>query len=119
MFATTAGGTSQSETKAPDPGSPPRKLRTEGNVQAALLIHTARPIYPQRAKDNLIQGTVKLQAIIARDGTLQSIEVISGHCWLVEAAVEAVSKWRYKPTQLEGQPVEVITTIDVIFTLTR
>jgi protein TonB len=64
-----------------------------------------------------IQGTVRLEAIIGTDGTIQQLKVLSGHPLLVKAAVEAVSRWRYQPTLLNGEPVEVVTDVDVNFTL--
>jgi protein TonB len=60
-----------------------------------------------------------LHALIAKDGTVQQLEVMSGHPLLVQAALDAVKQWRYRPTLLNGEPVEVDTTIDVIFTLNQ
>jgi protein TonB len=74
-------------------------------------------VYPPLARQARIQGTVRLQAIIAKDGTIQSLEVVSGHPLLVQSALDAVRQWRYQPTLLNGEPVEVSTTVDVIFTL--
>ena len=62
---------------------------------------------------------MKLHAIIAKDGTIQNLEVIAGHPLLVQAALDAVRQWRYQPTLLNGEPVEVDTTIDVIFSLNQ
>jgi protein TonB len=101
----------------PPPKEAPKRQRVGGHVQAALLITQIRPVYPPLAKQARIQGTVKLQAIIAKDGTIMQLEMISGHPLLQQAALQAVSQWRYKPTLLNGEPVEVITTIDVVFTL--
>ena len=64
-----------------------------------------------------IQGTVRLDALIATDGTVTGLKVVSGHPLLVKAALEAVERWRYRPTLLNGQPVEVETEIDVNFAL--
>jgi TonB family protein len=96
---------------------PGQRLRVGGNVQMAKLISQVRPIYPPLARQAGVQGTVRLQAIIAKDGSVAQLEVISGHSLLVQAALDAVRQWRYMPTLLEGQPVEVITLIDVIFSL--
>ncbi len=101
----------------PPPKEPQRRTRVGGNVQAAKLITQIRPVYPPLAKQARIQGTVKLQAIIAKDGTIMQLEILSGHPLLQQAALQAVSQWRYQPTLLNGEPVEVITTIDVVFTL--
>lgn len=95
----------------------PKRIITGGNVQAARLLAQPPPHYPPLAKANGIQGVVKLKAVIGKDGRIHELKLISGHCWLVEAAVNAVRKWRYVPTLLEGEPVEVSTTIDVVFTL--
>ena len=76
-----------------------------------------RPQYPPLARQARIQGTVKLSAVISKDGSIQKLEVMSGHPLLVPAALAAVKQWRYKPTLLNGEAVEVLTNIDVNFTL--
>jgi protein TonB len=81
------------------------------------LINQTRPVYPPLARQARIQGTVKLTAIIAKDGTIEKLEVLSGHPLLIPAALQAVKEWRYKPTLLNGEPVEVVTQVDVNFTL--
>ena len=91
--------------------------RVGGDVQAAKLIHQVRPAYPALAKQARIQGTVRLQAVIARDGSIQNLVLASGHPLLVPSAMEAVRQWRYSPTTLNGETVEVLTQIDVNFTL--
>ncbi len=90
-----------------------------GNVQEAKLIKRVIPTYPALAKQARVQGTVRLQGIIAKDGTIQQLQVMSGHALLVPAAVDAVRQWVYAPTQLNGRAVEVICPIDVIFTLSQ
>ena len=101
----------------PPPKEGPKRIRVGGNVQQARLINQPRPIYPPLAKQARIQGTVRLQAIIAKDGNVVQLEMISGHPLLVQAALDAVRQWKYQPTLLNGEPVEVVTTIDVVFTL--
>ena len=101
----------------PPPREGPKRIRVGGQVQAARVISQARPTYPPLAKQARIQGVVRLQAIIAKDGTVQELQVLSGHPLLVQSAQDAVRQWRYQPTLLNGEPVEVVTTIDVIFTL--
>ncbi|MCE5307408.1 MAG: energy transducer TonB [Acidobacteriales bacterium] len=96
-----------------------QRIRVGGNVQAAMLMRQTRPVYPPLARQARIQGTVKLQAIISRDGTIQQLQVMSGHPLLVPSALEAVKQWVYKPTLLNGEPVEVVTVIDVNFTLSQ
>ncbi len=91
--------------------------RVGGAVQAAKLIYQVRPTYPPLAKQARIQGTVRLQAVIARDGSIQNLVLASGHPLLVPSAMDAVRQWRYSPTTLNGETVEVLTQIDVNFTL--
>jgi protein TonB len=88
-----------------------------GNVQQANLIKQPKPVYPPLAKQARIQGTVRFNAIIGKDGTIQNLQLVSGHPLLVPSAQEAVRLWVYRPTLLNGEPVEVATTIDVNFTL--
>lgn len=95
----------------------PKRIRVGGNVQAANIIQKTQPIYPADAKAQRIQGQVKFNVVIGKDGTVQSITLLSGEPVLAAAAKEAVRKWVYKPTLLNGDPVEVVTTIDVNFTL--
>ncbi|HLI85355.1 MAG TPA: TonB family protein [Bryobacteraceae bacterium] len=98
---------------------PSTELRVGGNVQAAKLIFQPRPTYPAEAKQAHIQGVVKLDVSVAADGTVQNIDVVSGHPLLVPAAVEAVKQWVYQPTLLNGNPVPVETEVDVNFTLSQ
>jgi len=81
------------------------------------LVSQGTPEYPALAKQAGIQGTVSLSVIVGKDGKVQDIKVISGHPLLVQAALDAVKNWVYRPTLLNGDPVEVSTTIDVNFTL--
>lgn len=112
---------------APPPPPPPveqkkvtvQRIRVGGQVQQANLIRQPKPIYPPLAKQARIQGVVRFNAIIGRDGTIQNLQLISGHPLLVPAAEEAVKQWLYKPTLLNGEPVEVATVIDVNFTLSQ
>jgi periplasmic protein TonB len=105
---------------APPPPKPvQQRIRQGGSVQAALLVNKVQPVYPPLARQTRISGTVRLHAIISKTGTVQQLEVISGHPLLVRAAMDAVQQWRYKPTLLNGEPVEVDTTIDVIFSLNQ
>jgi TonB family protein len=108
-------GDKSSETE----GKTKDRIRVAGNVQQATLIHQDIPKYPQDAKDNHIQGTVLLHAVIGKDGTILFLDLSEGVCALAGSAMEAVKNWRYKPTLLNGEPVEVDTTISVIYTLSR
>ena len=94
-----------------------KKIRVGGNVQAAKLIHQEVPKYRREARDAHIQGTVIIHAVIAKDGSIREAHVVEGVCVLAEPAMDAVKKWRYSPTLLLGEPVEVDTTISVVFTL--
>jgi periplasmic protein TonB len=105
---------------APPPPKPTAsRIRQGGSVQAALLVNKVQPVYPPLARQTRISGTVRLHAIISKTGSVESLEVISGHPLLVRAAMDAVQQWKYKPTLLNGEPVEVDTTIDVIFSLNQ
>jgi periplasmic protein TonB len=105
---------------APPPPKPTQsRIRQGGNVQAAKLMNKVQPSYPPLARQTRISGTVRLHAIIGKDGSVQQLEVMSGHPLLVQAALDAVRQWKYQPTTLNGDPVEVDTTIDVIFSLNQ
>jgi periplasmic protein TonB len=95
----------------------PQKLRVSSGVAQGNLIHDVRPQYPPLARQARIQGTVVLQAVIGKDGSIQNLRIMSGHPMLTQSALEAVKQWRYKPYYLNGEPVEVDTTINVNFTL--
>jgi len=95
----------------------PTRIRISQGVTRGLLIHREEPIYPALARAARVQGDVVLSAIIDTNGQIQNLQLVSGHPMLVPAALAAVRQWRYKPYLLNGQPVEVETTITVIFTL--
>jgi len=84
-------------------------------VAAGMLIHRTEPLYPKFARDNHINGTVVLGATITKAGSIQNLRVISGPTMLREAALSAVRTWRYRPYLLNNQPVEVQTTINIVF----
>jgi protein TonB len=107
-------------TPPPPPPLPAAKtevLRISGGAQAARLIHQVNPDYPEIAKRTRVQGVVVLDAIINKEGAVESLRVVSGHLLLNQAAIDAVRQWRYQPTLLNSEPVEVATTITVTFTL--
>lgn len=97
----------------------PKRITVGGNVQQAMLISQPRPAYPALAKQARISGTVRFTAVIGRDGAIANLTLVSGHPLLVQAAQDAVKQWRYRPTLLNGEPVEVLTQIDVNFTLNQ
>lgn len=95
----------------------PKRIRVGGMVQSARLIRQPKPVYPPLARQARISGTVRFNAIIGKDGHIKNLTLVSGHPLLVPAATAAVKQWVYKPTLLNGEPVEVVTVIDVNFTL--
>jgi protein TonB len=109
------GGTGSNLPPPPKPTQ--QRIRVGGNVQSAKMIRQVQPVYPQIAKTAHVQGTILLHAIIAKDGSVQELTYVSGPPLLMKAAQDAVREWRYQPTLLNGEPVEVETTISVIFTL--
>jgi len=84
---------------------------------AGNLLQKTTPVYPPIAKAARVQGTVQLQATISKTGAIENLRVVSGPAMLQQAAMDAVRTWRYKPYLLSGEPVEVETTVNVIFTL--
>jgi protein TonB len=101
----------------PPPPKAASRIRVGGNVQAAALVNKVTPQYPPIAKTAHVSGTVILHAIIAKDGSIQELQYMSGPPLLMKSAMDAVKEWRYKPTMLNGEPVEVDTTISVVFSL--
>jgi protein TonB len=95
----------------------PQRVRVSQGVSQGLLVHQVKPNYPPLARQARIQGTVVLQALISKDGSIENLHLISGHPMLAPAAIDAVKQWKYKPYFLNGEPVEVETTINVNFTL--
>jgi protein TonB len=101
----------------PPKAAAPARIKQGGNVTAASIITQTKPLYPALARQARIQGNVVLHAIIDKEGKVAELQVISGHPLLVQSALDAVKQWRYKPTLLNGDPVEVDTTITVTFTM--
>jgi TonB family protein len=95
----------------------PTRIRFGGNIPKPKLIKEVNPIYPEAAKANGVQGTVKLHVILAKDGSVRQAELVSGDPLLVQAAIDAVKQWRYRPSLLNGQPVEVDNEVSVVFYL--
>lgn len=104
-----------------DSSSQPQRIRVGGNVQAANLIRKVTPLYPSTAKFDRVEGTVIMKAVIGKDGSILSLEQVNKlvDSRLAEAALDAVKQWQYKPTLLNGEPIEVVTEIEVNFTLSR
>jgi protein TonB len=95
----------------------PKKIAVSAGVIAGNKLGGMTPQYPAIAKAARIQGTVVLQATISKGGTIENLHVLSGPPMLQQAAMEAVKTWRYRPYLLNGEPVEVETQVNVIFTL--
>jgi hypothetical protein len=101
----------------PPPSDGTKRITIGGNVQQAKLISQPKPVYPPDAKLAHVSGIVHLSAVIGKEGNVINLAVISGHPLLVPSAVEAVRQWVYQTTLLNGEPVEVVTQIDVNYTL--
>src|SRR6204780_3869871 len=95
----------------------PQRVRVSSGVSTGLLVRKVNPNYPPLARQARIQGTVILQAEISKTGDIQNLRLIGGHPRRAPAAIEAVKQWKYKPYLLNGEPVEVETTVQVNFTL--
>jgi len=117
----TAGRAQDQSSQQSTPGAPqkPLRIRLGGNVAEAKLISKTQPIYPPLAAQSDIQGNVILHAVIGLDGAVKTLAVISGKPLLIQAALDAVRQWKYQPTLLNGDPVEVDTTITVAFVLDK
>jgi protein TonB len=121
-----AGAPSFVDLRPTGPAAPPREIESSAKkhplklsepVVEAQLISRIEPRYPPLALQMRRAGTVVLHAIISRDGRIDALEVVSGSPFLVQAALDAVRQWRYRPTLLNGEPVEVETMITVVFRL--
>jgi TonB family protein len=99
----------------------PTRIQVGGNVQAAMILKRVQPVYPADLKANGVTGTVTIEALIMKDGTLSNLHVLNTDVdpELVTAATDAVSQWQFRPTLLNGQPVTVLTKIDVSFQLSQ
>lgn len=103
-----------------DPASLPQRIRVEGGVHETKLVEKVTPLYPAHLeKDSPEAGVVQLTIVVAKDGTVIDVKPLAGPEALMDAAMDAVRRYRYKPTLLNGVPVEVQTTVDVSFTPDR
>jgi TonB family protein len=114
-------GRSSPRSEKSRPSGPPRRIRVGGNVQKSKLITQIQPVYPQELQREGVEGMVVLDAVIAADGSLKDLRVANNLVAvderLVNAAMEAIRFWRYEPTRLNGEPVEVVTSITLDFRL--
>ncbi|HTZ34144.1 MAG TPA: energy transducer TonB [Methylomirabilota bacterium] len=99
--------------------SAPRTLKVSAGVQAARLVYRVEPVYPFLAKSVHREGRVELRAMIATDGRIKALEVVSGDPLFIQSALSAVRDWRYQATLLNGEPVEIETYITVVYTLSH
>jgi len=106
---------------SPPPLPPPPAAKVEpfrvSHMELADLVHRVNPAYPPLARQARVQGVVVLEAVINKEGAIESLRVVTGHPLLNQSAVDAVKQWRYRPLMLNGEPTEVITTVTVTFTL--
>jgi TonB family protein len=115
-----AGGVPGGSNTPPPPEAAPQRIRVGGTVMQAKVLNMVAPVYPPLARQARIQGTVRLHAVIAKDGSVIWLEVLPGaHPLLVRAALDAVRQWMYQPVLLNGEAVEVDTTVDVVFSLDK
>jgi protein TonB len=95
----------------------PKKVNISAGVAIGMLLQKTAPVYPPIAKAARVSGTVVLQAKISKTGLIEDLHVVNGPAMLQQAAIDAVKTWRYRPYLLNNDPVEVETTVNVIFTL--
>lgn len=115
-------GATSTGPKKPDSGTETARKKVvyrATHLDPAMLIHRVEPAYPAIPRQLGREGRVELRAIIATDGSIQSLEIVSGDPLFFQSAREAVSQWRYKPLILNGQPVEIDTVITVVYTMRR
>ena len=93
--------------------------RPRERITAAKLISKVEPKYPEEARRKRVSGTVRLFALIRKDGAVSGLKVVSGDPLLTQAAIDAVWQWRYSPALFDGKPIEVGTTMEVVFQLTK
>jgi periplasmic protein TonB len=98
-------------------GRPARRVHVRGDVMSKKLKHRVEPVYPQLARQQGVEGTVKLQVIVGVEGAVTEVKVLSGPSVLQKAAVDAVLKWIYEPTSIRDQVVEVETNVNITFSL--
>jgi periplasmic protein TonB len=102
---------------SPPRPEPPSRIRIAGDVVERQRLRDVQPVYPDLAKQAGVQGAVRLNIVIDKQGHVSNISVISGHPLLIPAALDAVKQWEYNPTLLNGQPVEVATEVSIPFVL--
>jgi TonB family protein len=106
----------QLDVAAPAPAAGSR-IRLGGNMMKKMLKKKIQPLYPQEARDQRLQGIVRLHIIVGTDGKVLQVEYVSGPTVFVQGSIDAVRQWEYKPTLLNSQPVEVDSTVDIVYSL--
>lgn len=100
-----------------EPAAPPKRVKSGGLVQPAVVIERVEPVYPALAIQTHTSGVVVLEAVIGVEGRVRDLRLVSGHPLLVKAAMDAVRQWVYTPTLLNGDPVEIVQQVNVTFRL--
>lgn len=117
LTATAVSATAARQLAAEPQQNRPKMIRVGGKAQATKLVHKVMPVYPAAARKARIQGTLTLDAVVGKDGSVEALHYVSGPPLLVQSAMDAVRQWRYKPTLLNGEPVAVETKITVVYSL--
>jgi protein TonB len=122
LFASPALSQDKPQQDTPPPPAEKKITRVKiGGIETAkMLKYRVQPVYPHEARAQGLEGTVKMRVLIAKNGSVAKVELISAsYPLLAGSAIQAVRQWKYRPTLLNGEPVEVDTTVDVIFALNR
>ena len=101
------------------PAKPNGPVAVKAEIMQNQIVHKVPPVYPEEAKKEGIQGKVQLDAVIGKTGAVEELKVISGPKELQQSALDAVRQWTYRPFLLNGAPVDVKTTINVVYTLLK
>jgi|SRR5689334_629750 len=111
------GGVGNGPAPPPKPAQPKGPVRVGGNVKRPELVHKVEPTYPPLARQTRVQGNVVIDCVIDKQGNVTQVKAVSGHPLLVQSALSAVKQWKFKPTMLNGQPVDVAMTVTVQFNM--
>jgi protein TonB len=103
-------------TPKPDTPSEPKRIQVS-RLEPGKLLYMVQPAYPPIAKTAHVEGSVELRAVIGTDGRVKEVTIVSGHALLRLAAQQAVAQWVYKPPVLNGESVEIVAPIEVVFRL--
>jgi protein TonB len=117
--STASDQTDRKDPPATSAKAPVTRMRVSAGVTTGMLLKKVEPVYPLQAKDAHIQGTVILHAIIDKQGNISSLTLVTGSQELISSATDAVRQWKYRPYLLKGEPIELDTTIEVRYQLTR